>query len=99
MSNSIGYSYALMPPFGAKRILSRASDPPGGRAVMAIRRMERFCNTPTCELCDVILRPQDTLKKGGVEVCPRCLEEVIVRPHQPSLSATKAAARRSPSLR
>ncbi len=88
-----------MPPFGAPKNLSKASDPPGGRAVMAIRRMERFCNNPTCELCDVILRPQDTLKKGGVEVCPRCLEEVIVRPYQPSRSATKPAARRSPSLR
>ncbi len=99
MLNSIGYSYALMPPCRAKRILSKASGPPGGRAVMAIRRIERFCNNPTCELCDVILRPQDTLKKGGVEVCPRCLEEVIVRPYQPSRSATKPAARRSPSLR
>ena len=66
---------------------------------MAMQRMDRFCNNPTCELCDVILRPQDTLKKGGLEVCPHCLEEVVVRPYQRSFSAAKPAARRSASLR
>ncbi len=58
---------------------------------MAGRRVDRFCNNPACELCDVHLRPQDTLKKGGVEVCPRCLEEVIVRARRRPLSGRPAA--------
>ena len=67
---------------------------------MAARRVDRFCNNPTCDLCDVILRPQDTLRKGGGEVCPRCLEEVVVRPHRPFPSVTKPVpSRRSPSPR
>lgn len=43
----------------------------------------RFCNNPVCELCDVILRPQETLQKGGREVCSRCLEEVVIRQARP----------------
>lgn len=58
---------------------------------MAGHRVDRFCNNPTCESCDLLLRPQDTLKKGGVEVCPRCLEEMIVRARRPSLSVRSAA--------
>jgi len=65
---------------------------------MTSRPVDRFCNNPTCDLCDVFLRPQETLKKGGAEVCPRCLEEVIVRPHRPLL-LKPGASRRSPSLR
>ncbi|MBI2462234.1 MAG: hypothetical protein HYV61_12255 [Candidatus Rokubacteria bacterium] len=46
---------------------------------MPRRARVRFCNNPVCELCDVILRPQEILQKGGRKVCPRCLEEVAVQ--------------------
>lgn len=56
----------------------------GSREAWAIRRdVVRFCNNPSCELCDLILRPQETLQKGGLEVCPRCLEEVVIRETRP----------------
>jgi len=66
---------------------------------MAGPRVDRFCNNPTCKLCDLLLRPQDLLKKGGVEVCPQCLEGVIVRPHRPSVSPARPAAPRENAAR
>lgn len=39
----------------------------------------RFCNNPACDGCDVILRPQEGLRKGGELLCPKCLDPLMVR--------------------
>lgn len=39
----------------------------------------QFCNNPACDGCDVILRPQEVLRKGGEMVCPKCLEPLAIR--------------------
>ena len=46
-------------------------------------RIVRFCNNPGCELCDVHLRPREVLMKGNREICPRCLEPLMVQRRRP----------------
>jgi predicted amidophosphoribosyltransferase len=53
-------------------------------------RLDRFCNNPACEGCDVILSPRQALKKGGQEVCPKCLEPLVVRAARPPLRLSKS---------
>jgi hypothetical protein len=53
-------------------------------------RLDRFCNNPACETCDVILAPHQVLRKGGQEVCPSCLEPLVVRPARRPLRLSKA---------
>ncbi|MFQ5829317.1 MAG: hypothetical protein ACE5JD_09205 [Candidatus Methylomirabilia bacterium] len=43
----------------------------------------RFCNNPSCELCDVHIKPREVLVKGETEVCPQCLEPLVVRRLRP----------------
>ncbi|MBI4560865.1 MAG: hypothetical protein HY724_02385, partial [Candidatus Rokubacteria bacterium] len=60
-------------------------------------RTVRFCNNPACELCDLYLKPLEVLSKGGQEVCPRCLEPLLVRrlrPRSPTLPFKPGTARR-----
>ena len=50
----------------------------------------RFCNNPTCDLCDRIVRPHEVLKRAGQEICRECFEPLIinrVRPRPPLLPA------------
>lgn len=42
-------------------------------------KVERFCNNPSCDLCDVMIRKDQVLFHGGKELCPKCFEELIVR--------------------
>lgn len=59
----------------------------------------RFCNNPACELCDVHVKPLKVLVKGGQEVCPRCLEPLVVRRlrlRSPTLPFKPGTARRPP---
>lgn len=53
-------------------------------------RLDRFCNNPACEGCDVILSPRQALRKGGQEVCPTCLEPLVVRAARPPLRLSKS---------
>lgn len=53
-------------------------------------RFDRFCNNPACEGCDVILSPRQALRKGGQEVCPKCLEPLVVRAARPPLRLSKS---------
>ena len=46
-------------------------------------RTVRFCNNPGCELCDVHLRPREVPMKGNREMCPRCLEPLVVQRRRP----------------
>lgn len=52
-------------------------------------RLDRFCNNPACEGCDVLLASRQALRKGGQEVCPACLEPLVVRPVRPRLRLRK----------
>lgn len=50
----------------------------------------RFCNNPTCDLCDMIVRPHEILKRAGQEICRQCFEPLTinrVRPRPPLLPA------------
>lgn len=52
-------------------------------------RLERFCNNPACDDCDVLLTLRDALKTGGQEMCPRCLEPLVVRAARPRIPLRK----------
>ena len=53
-------------------------------------KLDRFCNNPACEWCDVILSPHQALRKGGQEVCPKCLEPLVVRAARPRVRLRKS---------
>lgn len=61
-------------------------------------RLDRFCNNPACEECDVLLAPRQAFRKGGLEVCPACLEPLVVRPARPRvrLRKVRSGVRRPP---
>jgi hypothetical protein len=44
----------------------------------------RFCNNPVCDRCDEHLSAREALRKAGREVCPACLEPLVVREPQPA---------------
>lgn len=46
-------------------------------------KLDRFCNNPACEGCDVLLSPRQLLRKGGQEVCATCLEPLVIRSARP----------------
>lgn len=53
-------------------------------------RLDRFCNNPACDGCDVLLSSRQALTKGGQEVCPKCLEPLVVRATRPRVRLRKA---------
>lgn len=60
-------------------------------------RTGRLCNNPACELCDVYVKPSQVLRKGGQDVCPRCLEPLVVQrlhPRAPTLPFKPGRRRR-----
>ena len=40
--------------------------------------LTRFCNNPTCDLCDVIVRPHEIVNRAGQEICRQCFEPLII---------------------
>lgn len=59
---------------------------------MAVSRENviRFCNNPSCDRCDVIVRPREIMKRAGEEICRQCFEPLVrnrVRPRPPLLPA------------
>lgn len=52
-------------------------------------RLDRFCNNPACEACDLLLASHEVLRTGGQEVCAKCLEPLVVRAARPRIRLKK----------
>ena len=55
----------------------------------------RFCNNPSCDLCDVIARPHEILNRAGEEICRQCFEPLTANRVRPRLPLLPAAPHRT----